>query len=86
MVDISKHYIKILAQRHISIAMNDKAAHDALASEPQTPFAPLVLKGYEVIVLLCFMNAVWYLLDEIFCFQQFCCGIEKCHCSIDADT
>ena len=32
MMDISQYDIKVLAERHVTIAMDDEAAHDALAA------------------------------------------------------
>ena len=33
MVDITEHDIKVLAKRHITIAVNGETAHDALAAQ-----------------------------------------------------
>jgi hypothetical protein len=48
MVDITEHDIKVLAKRYITIAVNDKTAHDALAAQAQVAFAPLVVEGHEI--------------------------------------
>ena len=52
-VDIAKSDVKILTERHVTVAMDDKTAHDALAAQTQMPIAPLVIECHKVEVLLC---------------------------------
>ena len=52
MMDISQYDIKVLAERHVTIAMDDEAAHDALAAQTQMPVAPLVVECHKVEILL----------------------------------
>ena len=33
LVDIPQHYVKILAERYVTVAMHDEATHDALAAQ-----------------------------------------------------
>jgi len=51
-MDITQHYVKILAERHIAVAVNDEATHDALAAQAEMPISPLVIECHKVVVLL----------------------------------
>ena len=71
-VDVAQFDTEVLAKRHITIAVDDKAAQDALTSEFQPSVAPFVIKSHKVKVLLCAMDASRYLGDEIRCREQIC--------------
>ena len=64
-VDIAENDVKILAEWHVTITMDDKAAHDALAAQTQMPVAPLVVESQKVKVLLCLMDALRNLLHKV---------------------
>ena len=64
-VDVAESDIKILAERHIAVAMDDEAAHDALAAQPQMSVAPLVVERHKVEVLLGVVDALGNLTDEV---------------------
>ena len=64
-MDISQYDVKILAEWHVTITMDDKAAHDALAAQTQMPVAPLVVESQKVKVLLCLMDALRDLLHKV---------------------
>lgn len=70
-VYIAKHDVKVLAKRHIAVAVNDEAAHDTLTAESQMSISPLVVKNYEVEVFLRLMDAPRYFGNEIRCREQF---------------
>ena len=44
--------------------MDDEVAYDALASQLQITFLPLVIECDEIVVLLRAMDVLWYLPDE----------------------
>lgn len=77
MMDISQYDIEILAEWYVAVAMDDKAAHDTLAAQPQMSVSPLVIECYEVEVLLRLMDALRNLTDEVRDGQQFACSLEK---------
>lgn len=85
-MDISQYDVKILAEWHVTIAMDDKAAHDALAAQTQMPIAPLVVKCHKVEVLLCLVDSRWNLTDEVRSRQQFARRVEEGHRPVDADA
>lgn len=85
-VDVAECHVEILAQRHIAVAVNDKAAHDALATKVQMPISPLVVKGYVVVVLLCVVDVLGYLLEKVGGRQQGTGRVEECHGAVDANT
>ena len=64
-VDVTKSDVKVLAEWHVTVAMNDKAAHDALAAQTQMSVAPLVVECHKVEVLLCVVDAWRNLTDEV---------------------
>ena len=69
-MDITKYNIKILTERNITVAVDDKVAHNALAAQPQPSVAPFVKESYKVKVLLRAMDASWYFGNEISCREQ----------------
>jgi hypothetical protein len=50
-VDIAEYDIEILAEWYVSVAMDDKATHDALTAKAKMPIKPLVVEGHKVVVL-----------------------------------
>ena len=85
-MDISQYDIEILAEWYVAVAMDDKAAHDTLAAQPQMSVSPLVIECYEVEVLLRLMDALRNLTDEVRDGQQFARRVEEGHRPVDADT
>ena len=71
-MNVADSCFEVLAKRHITIAVDDKAAQDALTPEFQPAVAPFVIKCHKVKVLLCAMDASRYLGDEIRCREQIC--------------
>ena len=56
-MDIAKRDIKILTEWYITVTVDDKAAHDALAVQTQMSIAPLVVECHKVKVLLRVVDA-----------------------------
>ena len=56
-MDIAKRDIKILTEWYITVTVDDKTAHDALAAQSQVAITPLVIKGHKVKVLLRVVDA-----------------------------
>ena len=86
MMDISQYDIKILTEGHVTVAMNDETAHDALAAQPQMSVVPLIVERHKVEVLLRVVDALWNLTDEVRGRQQFARRVEEGHRSVDADA
>ena len=85
-MNIAKSNVEILAKWYITVAVDDKAAHDALAGQPQMSVTPLVVECYEVEVFLRLVDARRNLADEVRGRQQFARCVEECHCAVDADA
>ena len=64
-MDIAKRDIKILTEWYITVTVDDKTAHDALAAQSQVPITPLVVESQKVKVLLCLMDALRNLLHKV---------------------
>ena len=64
-MDISQYDVEILAERHVTVTVDDEATHDALASQLQIPIAPLVIECHKIEVLLRIMDALGNLTDEV---------------------
>ena len=43
LVNVAQKDIKVLAKRHLAIAVNDEVAHNTMATQPQMPVSPLVI-------------------------------------------
>ena len=86
LVDIAQLDIKVLTQWHVSIAVNDETAHDALAAQPQPSIAPLIIKSHEVIVLLCLVDVGRYAAHKIGRIDQPIGGVKESHRAINADA
>ena len=85
-VDVAQFDTEVLAKRHITVTVDDKAAHDALTSEFQPSVAPFVIKSHKVKVLLRAVDASRNFGNEIRCREQFTRCVKEGHCSIDAYT
>ena len=57
-MDIAKRDIKILTEWYITVTVDDKTAHDALAAQSQVAITPLVIKSHKVVVLLSVVDAL----------------------------
>ena len=62
---------QILTEWDVTVAMHDKAAHDALTAQPKISIAPFVIECHEVVVLLRVVDALGNLPYEIRCRHQF---------------
>jgi len=85
-MNIAKSNVEILAKWYITVAVDDKTAHDALAAQTQMSVTPLVVECYEVEVFLRLVDARRNLADEVRGRQQFARCVEECHCAVDADA
>ena len=64
-MDVADCNIEVLAKRHITVAVDDKAAHDTLTPKSQPSVAPFVIKSHEVEILLRVVNTLGNLFHEI---------------------
>ena len=85
-MDVAKSNVEILAERYVTVAMDDKTAHNALAAQTQMPVAPLVIECHKVKVLLRLVNALGNLTHKVRSSQQFARRVEEGHRSVDADA
>ena len=85
---IAEFYAQVLAQRHITIRMNDQFAEYALASQFQMAVSPLFIQSYKVEILFCLMNIGRNALYEVahVSLEQIGCSVEEIHRSINADA
>ena len=60
LMDIPQHNVKILTERYVTVAMHDEATHDAMAAQSKISVSPFVIKGHEVVVLLCLRKSPPY--------------------------
>ena len=84
MVDVAKDAVKILAQRHIAVGMDDDLAADTEAGETEVPVAPLVVECYIVVVLAGAMDGSRDAGGEVGGGKEVAGGIEECHSAVDA--
>ena len=85
-VDISQNNIEILAERHVTVTVDDETTHNALAAQTQMTIAPLVVECHKVEVLLRIVDALGNLTDEVRGRQQFARRVEEGHRPVDADA
>ena len=83
---IAEHYIEVLANRHITVAVDHEAALYALAFELEVAAAPLVVESHEVEILLGVVDVGRNLLDEILVLNQLAGGVKESHSAVDADA
>ena len=86
LVDIPQYHVKVLAERNVTIAMHNEAAHDTLTTKPKMSVSPFVIECHEVVILLRVVDALGNLLHKIRCCQQFARRIEEGHCAVDANA